>query len=349
MKHGLCVIGYGGMGAWHTRAALASDVVELVAVQDILEDKDIAAEENGIKAYRTLDEVLADDKIEIVTIATPNDVHEDIAINCMAAGKHVICEKPVTLSVESLERMIEASKKYGVVFSVHQNRRWDSDYLLIKRFFESGELGKIIDIESRVHGSRGIPGDWRAEKKYGGGMLYDWGIHLIDQMLMLDENRKLESVYCELNHITNQEVDDGFKLILHFEDGLRVHVEVETHNFIKLPRFYVQGTNGSALIQDWGTPCKVVNCFEWSEKNVVPIVAAAGLTKTMAPRNEKTSNRYEIEQQKSDVHEYYRNFCAAIEGREEQIVTHKQMIRTLRVIDAAFRSAEIGQVIKFEE
>ncbi len=350
MKHGLCVVGNGGMGDWHVRRAKKSDAVNIIAVHDIKEARNVFAEaERGVKAYRTLEEVLADKSIEIVTIATPNDVHESIAIRCMEAGKHVISEKPVTLSVASLERMIAASEKYGVKFSVHQNRRWDPDYLVMKRFFEDGTIGDILNIESRVHGSRGVPDDWRKLKPYGGGMLYDWGVHMIDQILMLFHDTKLASVFCEFDHITTGEVDDGFKLTLWFASGARAYTEVSTYNFISLPRFYIQGKHGTALIADWGKPCQVTECVGWEEKDVTPIQAAAGLTKTMAPRDEITTKSYEIELPETDPHDYYRNFCAAIEGKGELIVTHKQMLRVMRVIEAAFESNEKKQVIAFEE
>ena len=349
MKHGICVIGYGGMGGWHVGHAQKSDVLDLVAIHDIKEERNLLAEQNGIKAYRTLDEVLADKSIELVTVAIPNDEHESVAIRCMEAGKNVISEKPVTLSVASLERMIAASEKYGVKFSVHQNRRWDVDYLAMKQLFENGEIGDIFNVESRIHGSRGIPSDWRGIKKYGGGMLYDWGVHLIDQILMLFHDVKLKSVFCEFDHITNDEVDDGFKLTLRFENGARAYIEVGTYNFIAMPRFYIQGKKGTGLITDWREPCHVTECFAWHESDVIPVQTAAGLTKTMAPRDEITTKSYDMERPASDVHDYYRNFCAAIEGRETQIVTHKQMLRVMRVIEAAFESVEKNQLISFEE
>lgn len=349
MKHGICVIGYGGMGGWHVGHAQKSDVLDLIAVHDIKEERNLVAEQNGIKAYRSLDEVLADKSIELVTVAIPNDEHESVAIRCMEAGKNVISEKPVTLSVASLERMIAASEKYGVKFSVHQNRRWDVDYLAMKQLFENGAIGEILNIESRIHGSRGIPSDWRGIKKYGGGMLYDWGVHLIDQILMLFHDVKLKSVFCEFDHITNAEVDDGFKLTLRFENGARAYIEVGTYNFIAMPRFYIQGKKGTGLIPDWREPCHVTECFAWHESDVIPVQTAAGLTKTMAPRDEITTKSYDMERPASDVHDYYRNFCAAIEGRETQIVTHKQMLRVMRVIEAAFESVEKNQLIAFEE
>ena len=79
----------------------------------------------------------------------------------MEAGKNVICEKPVALNSRQLQDMIDASKKNGVLFTVHQNRRWDEDFLTMKKIYDEGTLGPVFNIETRVHGSRGIPGDWR--------------------------------------------------------------------------------------------------------------------------------------------------------------------------------------------
>ncbi|MBR3638989.1 MAG: Gfo/Idh/MocA family oxidoreductase, partial [Clostridia bacterium] len=185
MKKKAAVIGYGGMGGWHVDHILKSDVVTLAGIYDIKEEKRALAESRGIRAYSSREELLADPEIELVTVATPNDVHEEIVVASLEAGKNTISEKPVTLSLESLERMIAASKKADRIFTVHQNRRFDVDYLAMKKIHDSGEIGEIIDLESRIHGSRGIPSDWRSQKEYGGGMLYDWGIHLIDQALMV--------------------------------------------------------------------------------------------------------------------------------------------------------------------
>ena len=345
MKHGLCVIGYGGMGSWHTRRADGSDAVDLIGIYDIAEDKRVKAEDNGIYAFGSLEEVLSDKRVDLVTVAIPNDSHEEVAIKCMAAGKNVISEKPVTLSVASLERMIEASKKYGVKFSVHQNRRWDVDFIAVRDLKENGAIGEVFDIESRIHGSRGIPSDWRCEKKHGGGMLYDWGVHLIDQILMIWKDEKLTSVSCRFDNITTKEVDDGFRLELLFANGARAYIEVETYNFIQMPRFFVRGKKGSAMITDWREPCKVVECFAWHENDVLPVPTAAGLTKTMAPRDDITTKTYTVEIPKSDVHDYYRNFCKAIEGKEEQIVTHAQMLRVMKVIEASFESVKKGTPI----
>lgn len=342
MKKNAAVIGYGGMGAgFHVKNLRTSDVCNLAGIYDIDPAKCAKAAADGVKVYASREELLADPTIDMVTIATPNDVHEEIAIAALEAGKNVISEKPVTLSLESLERMIAAANKAGKIFSVHQNRRFDIDALAMKKIADSGEIGEVINIESRIHGSRGIPSDWRGIKKYGGGMLYDWGIHIIDQACMI-LGYDVKSVQCSFDHITNEEVDDGFQLTIEYHSGKKAYCEVGTYNFAEMPRFYMRAKKGSAIIPHWSIPAHVVKCKAWHESDVLPVVNASGLTKTMAPRDSITVDEYDIEKPKSDVHDYYRNFVKAIDGEAEQMVTHDQMRCILKVIMTAFESVENG-------
>lgn len=345
-KMRFAVVGYGGMGGWHTKHIGESDVAELAGVYDIKPERNELAESRGIHAYPSLQAVLDDPAVEAIVIAVPNDDHEKIAVQALEAGKNVICEKPVTLTLESLERMIAAAKKSGRVFTTHQNRRWDKDYLAMKLIHDSGMLGEVFNVESRVHGNRGIPSDWRKEKAHGGGMLYDWGIHLVDQVLMIFGFENLKSVYCVCDNITNKEVDDGFRLDLNFKNGQRATVEVGTYNFIAMPRFYLRAEKGTAMIRDWREDTEVVECTNWSENDVAPVKTAAGLTKTMAPRDDMTTKTYTIPQPESDVHDFYRNFVKAARGEETQFVTDDQMRTDLKVILAAFESAKTGKTVE---
>lgn len=341
----IAVIGYGGQGAWHCSQILASDVCNLTGTYDIRQVRNDAAKANGIFVYDSNEAIFADTTVDIVVIAVPNDSHEYLVINALQAGKHVICEKPVEMSVASVDRMIAASKKAGKLFTVHQNRRWDVDFLAMKKLADSGEIGKPLCIESRIQGSRGIPSDWRCEKKHGGGMIFDWGVHLIDQMLQIYK-QKIVRLYCNCSHITNKEVDDGFKLDLYFEDGAAAHIELGTYNFLAMPRFYMQSEKGSAIITDWRHKCHVAKLTKWIEKDVTPVQNAAGITKTMAPRDSLTLDEYDLDIPKSDVHEFYRNFCLAIDGKAEQIVKHAEIRRVMQVIEAAFLSDEKKQVVE---
>ena len=344
MKKKLAIVGYGGQGAWHAQKALASDVIELAGIYDISEKRVKAAIEGGIRVYASLEELVSDPEVDIVLCATPNDVHKDIVIAALSQKKHTVCEKPVALTVEDFDDMVKCAEENGVLFTVHQNRRWDVDFLAIKSLIDSGEIGDTISIESRVQGSRGIPSAWRCHKQYGGGMILDWGVHLIDQMLKLIPE-KITNVFCEITNITTDEVDDGFRLYITFEGGKRATVEVGTYNFIAMPRFYMQCRSGSAYIEDWQKKCRVAKLKAWCEKDVSPVQTAAGITKTMAPRDEITLDTYEIDRPVSDVHDYYRNLTLAIDGKAEVFVKESEVRRVLRVMLSAFESAASGKVL----
>ena len=143
-------------------------------------------------------------------------------------------------------------------------------------------------------------------------------------------------------------MDDGFQLDMFFDDDLVARVEVGTSNFISMPRFYMTGADGSAIIPDWCQPAHVVWCHNYNEKDVVPVKTAAGITKTMAPRDEKSIASKDIPQPASDVHDFYRNFVRAICGEEEQIVTHHQMMVDMKIMEAAFESDRTGLPVAVE-
>ncbi len=343
----VAVIGYGGQGAWHCEQIRKSDVVELAGTYDLDENRREAARANGIVVYESIEAIFADKTVDIIVVATPNDVHEDLVVGGLVSGHHVICEKPVALSVAEFDRMTAAAQKSGKRLTVHQNRRWDVDFLGVKSVINSGELGDVIRIESRIHGSRGIPSDWRCEKAPGGGMILDWGVHLIDQMLQLIPE-KICSVNCVCTHITNTAVDDGFRLELGFVSGKSAHVEVGTYNFIAMPRFYMQCRNGSLHLTDWREKAKVAKLTRWIEKDVTPVQNAAGITKTMAPRDSLTLDEYEIERPVADVHNFYRNFCDAVDGKAEQFIQNCEVRRVLSVMEACFESSEKNTTIAVE-
>ncbi len=347
-KKNLVVVGYGGQGGWHCEHALKSDIVTLRGIYDIKPERNALAESRGIHAYASLEEVLADREVDLITVATPNDTHTPIVLAALNAGKNVICEKPVEMTLEALDEMLATAKKNNVHFSVHQNRRWDVDFLAMKNIIEEGKIGAPIRIESRIMGSRGIPSDWRGEKAHGGGMILDWGVHLIDQMTQLITD-PIKTVYCETTHITNNEVDDGFRLNLTFTTGKTAYVEVATYNFIALPRFYMTAEKGSALITDWRENAIVAKCKAWNEKDVLPVQTAAGITKTMAPRDEITLDTWKEDKPTSDVHDFYRNFTASIDGECEQLIQHWQSRRVLKIMLACFESAEKGIPVPFDE
>ena len=348
-KVGLAIIGYGGMGRAHAMHAGQHDSLELLGIYDIADAPCDHARANGVYVYPSFESVLADARVELVTVAIPNHLHKDICIQAMRAGKHVVCEKPVALNHGQLQEMIDAARKYHVIFTVDQNRRWDPDFRTAKHIYEKGILGKTFRLESRVHGSRGIPGDWRNRKECGGGMILDWGVHLLDQLLQI-ARQKIRSVYATVSYVTNEECDDGFTATITFEDGLVAIVEVGTSNFIELPRWYILGENGSAVIENWQQDGRIIMVSDWENRDAQPVVAGVGVTKTMAPRTDDTIKSYPLPVQTGDFFEFYANVAAAIRGEETQLITHEELMRVMKLIEAIFESAEECKVITdFEE
>jgi len=342
------IVGLGGMGNWHRETIESIDGLKVAGIYDIKESRVTFAKECGVDTYNSLEELLGDERIDLVLVATPNDMHKPIAIQAMRAGKNVVSEKPVTLSSSDLQEMINVSEETGMFFTVHQNRRWDEDYLTMKKIFDEKLLGEVFRIESRVHGSRGIPGDWRQEKEKGGGMVLDWGVHLLDQILQMMGKTKLKTVYATVTNITNQVVDDGFTAHLVFDSGVEVLVEVGTSNFISLPRWYMLGQDGTAIIEDWKLTGRIVRATGLNEADVVPVRTAAGLTKTMAPRRDDTIKTEELPIVKSDIRDFYRNVMSVIQNSEEPKIKLPEVMRVMKLMEAIFESSNNQEVIKFE-
>jgi scyllo-inositol 2-dehydrogenase (NADP+) len=242
--------------------------------------------------------------------------------------------------------MIDAARRAGRVFSVHQNRRWDEDCRIVRKVLAEGTIGKPFSIESRVQGSRGIPGDWRCVKEAGGGMLLDWGVHLIDQILWMVDSPVVE-VYAHLLSVRFQDVDDNFKLLMKFENGLSALVQVDTLCFSNLPRWHVSGDAGTLVVDDWSCRGRIVKARTVEFRMEEGIVyTKAGPTRTMAPRPVETIEEIPLPAVESDWTDYYRNVVAAVEEREQLIVKPEQALRVLRVIDAAFESSSKGICVK---
>lgn len=346
-KHGLAIVGFGGMGRRHTEMIQQVPQIVLCGIYDVLEQQKELARSLGINAYNTMEELLADPAVDLVLVATPNNYHKDIAVQALRAGKNVICEKPVTVTSAELEEIIATANECGRLFTVHQNRRWDDDYLTIKKVMDEGTIGDVFHLETRVHGSRGIPQDWRRAKSAGGGMLFDWGVHLLDRLLLLIPE-KIRTVYCKLSHILGQEVDDGFWMLLIFESGKTAIVEASTWNFDTLPKWYVCGSKGTAVIQDWDLNGRIALLKDFENFDTAPVKGASGYTKTMAPRVDDSVAFLPLPKVESDVRDFYRNVLDTLDGKSSQLVQHEQVLRVMRLIEAAFLSDAESKVCSFE-
>ena len=216
-----------------------------------------------------------------------------------------------------------------------------------RQVVESGAIGKVFSIESRVFGTVGAMYGWRAFKAYGGGMVYDWGVHMFDQLLWMYPDKKIVDVKAELMSIleANKEVDDYFKVLLKLEGGPVLTVEVGSYAFRALPRWYCIGAGGTLEIDDFTAEKGGITRPRFgTEGKVAPVVVQtpAGPTRMMAPRPPETREELPLPTSDADWTSLYRNLVDVIDNGAELIVKPEQVRRVLQLIEAIFASAKSG-------
>ena len=349
MKHKAGLIGYGNMGSWHVdNVNTRIDGLDIVAIYDIEEARCELAREKGLTVCSSAEELLALD-IDLVVIATPNNFHKYYAILAMEAGKNVVSEKPACMNSEELEEIIAVSERTGKLFTVHQNRRFDPDFQIMKEIIDSGMLGKLYFLDSRLYSNRGSSGRWRSTYEAGGGTLYDWGIHMIDQVLCLVDSEP-EYVFGQLQSVRFPKVDDVCRVIIGFKNGLRAQIVADLWCYINEPRWHLSGDDGTATIEKWfGREGKIVKAnikeVDWEQGC---FYTPNGLSKTMWPRPKQEIEELElpVPEREPRWEDFYENVVQVIEGKADQLVTHEQIRRSMRVMMAAFESARTGNAVK---
>lgn len=201
----------------------------------------------NIKTFRSYQELLSDETIDLVVVNTPNITHFDFTKQAILAGKHVLVEKPFTVTSKEAEELIALSKKHQVMLSVYHNRRWDSDFLTVKKVLESGVLGDIVEAE--FHFDRFDPElSYKIHKETpteGVGSLYDLGSHIVDQALQLFGMPN--GVFATLNHFRkHSKVTDYFDVKLYYPHH---YVTLKSSYFVRepLPAYSLHGTSGSFI------------------------------------------------------------------------------------------------------
>ncbi|NBA87683.1 Gfo/Idh/MocA family oxidoreductase [Emticicia sp. CRIBPO] len=199
------------------------------------------------KKAESLDELINDPEIHLISIASPNPTHYEYAKKCLLAGKHILLEKPMTSTAAEARDLIEIAKSKGLVMCVFQNRRFDGDFMTVKKVIESGVLGEILSYEAHFDRFKPIlnPKKWKETVAPGSGVLYDLGSHLIDQAIYLfgkPEGAEGE-VFIER---AGSEIDDAFDLRLNYKN-LRVTLKSSLMIKEQVPKYVVNGTKGSFI------------------------------------------------------------------------------------------------------
>lgn len=347
------IIGHGFMGHEHEKMLTAFDGIDVRAICDI--DPSVLDDvKEGIAVYHTAKELIADENVQTVLIAANNNQHKELVIESARAGKDIICEKPVALSIAELDEMEAAVKKAGVRFTVHHQRRFDPDFRTAKNVFDSGTLGELFVVKTMLYGYNGNMHDWHVIPEEGGGMLYDWGVHLIDQMLWMIPG-KVKSVFANVRSVINEKVDDYFHIMMHFESGLTAEIELGTYYLADREKWFERhwflgGDKGSAYIDGFEPYGKIVRTKHLLE-NVGSgrTITAAGPTRSFGPPPDGLILTEELSVADTKHEDYFTNYVNAAEGREDFLVKIDETRRVLRLMDAVRESARTGRSVDFEK
>lgn len=342
------IVGYGYMGYYHRCKIAEMDKMELLGIFDIEEEKNREAREDKIKTYESFEAMILDENIALIIIATPNDSHYEYAMKALKAGKHVLCEKPAMLALKDLEDVLSEAEKNNKLFTTHQNRRWDKDFDVVKKVIQGKQIGDVWTIYSETYGQRGVCFGWRADPEKGGGMVYDWGIHLIDQLLILFPDRKVISVNAKLRSILTPLVDDYFEIELEFEGDIIAHINIGTFALQNRSRWFVFGDKGTLRLDDFsglvGGMARIkenVRFFSRVKKN-----NTLGPSRTMAHLEKQDFNDIPLPIPGDDPLAFYRNLQAAICREEDSLIKPEEMIRDMKIIEKVFESSKKQKSLK---
>ncbi len=328
MSVNVVVVGYGsafGMGHRHSEEISGAEGLNLVGICEPNDTRRaVAAATEGVPTYEDIDEVCADDDVDMVSLIIPHDLHAPLAIQAMEAGKHVLTEKPMCVNTEEADEMIAASEENDVMLTVYHNRRWDPDWVTVKTLIDDGAVGDVFMAECAVGGARPLSG-WRRDEEHGGGMLRDWGAHVLDQMCLI-AGSPARSVYAHFEHLMWTDIMDvptHTQVTVEFESGLTAEATFSNNMWAPKPRWLVQGNEGGLFKQSGGGG-SVRYHHQVSGQTCVTEVPCL----------------------ETDHTELYQNVSDHLNDGAELIVKPKQTRRYVAIFEAAYESAESGEVVQ---
>jgi predicted dehydrogenase len=257
------VIGYGGafnMGRGHLKEMEQAGMTPLAVCEVDTERLKVAETDfPGIQTYSTVAEMLRKSDVNLITIITPHNTHAKLALQCLKAGRHVVCEKPLAITTAECDAMIAAAKKSGVVLSTYHNRHWDGWILrAVEQIKEKKVIGDIYRVEARM-GTRALPGDWwRTSRTISGGILYDWGVHLLEYGLQLIDSDITEvagfsktGYWAPKTKWKKDTNEDEAEAVVRFRNGAWLTLNITSLDSNAKPGFLeITGTEGS-YVMDW--------------------------------------------------------------------------------------------------
>ncbi len=347
---GVAVIGFGLAGrVFHAPFVSAVPGLKLEVI--VQRTGDAAAKAYPeVRVLRSVEEALGDRAVQLVVVATPNETHFALAKQALEAGKHVVIDKPFAATSAEARELIELAKAKGVVLAPFHNRRWDGDFLTVKRLIEEGALGRVVTFESHFDRFRPVAkaGSWKEASGPANGLLMDLGPHLVDQAMGLFGPPKtiLASVRKDRDET---EIEDAFDIELEYE-RMRVYCRSTMLAAIASPRFLVHGTRGSfekfgvdpqepaleggAKVPRMGDAAVWFEEEEdaWGEMAVAPDPAVPG-----------TLERTRVKTEVGDYRGFYASVRDAVRGEAELAVPSEEGYRVVKLLEMARESSREGE------
>ncbi|WGE65497.1 Gfo/Idh/MocA family oxidoreductase [Actinobacillus equuli subsp. equuli] len=296
-----------------------------------------------VETVRSFDALLSDE-VDLVVITTPNQTHYEMVKSALLAGKHVLVEKPLVASAAEALELEQLAKQQNVVLYVYQNRRWDSHIATAKEVLAKNLVGEVVDCEIRF--DRYAKGKnvkvWKEAGDRGTGLVYDLGVHLIDQAIYLFG--KPQAVFADIRYQHDEAlVDDNFDLHLYYANGLKVALQASKYAREPSPAFVLHGKNGSYMKQATDSqeahlskgvqPIGNWNAEPETEWGVLHTEIDGEVIRKPYPNAQASYQNL--------VDDLYRVLTVG----SEPIVKLEEVTLVLRIIEAAFESANKGQKI----
>lgn len=332
------IIGFGLSGrVFHAQVLRSVAGFEIASVVTSRSDE-VHAEFPTAKVVATSDELLEDPTIDLVVVTTPNELHAPLALRALEAGKHVVVEKPFSVTAAEGQAVVDCAKRVNRVLSVYHNRRWDNGFLTLREALESGHLGTVYGYEARFERFRPVvKGErWREQEKGGSGVLYDLGSHLIDQAVCLFGNPR--GVYCDLaTQRPSGVVDDYFTVLLDY-DTLRVVLRSGCIVGVPGPVLIAHGDKGTFIKQELDPQEDALKAGKTPE-NSEPWGLDGDSARLFALSADGTRTQRPIATIPGSYHRFYAELHAAITSGSPAPVPPEDAVTVIRIIEACLRSS----------
>ncbi|HZJ80568.1 MAG TPA: oxidoreductase [Dysgonamonadaceae bacterium] len=289
--------------------------------------------------------IIDDKEIDLVIVTSPNTVHFDWAKAALLANKHVVVEKPFTVTLAEAEELVELAKQQKKILTVYHNRRVTSDTKTVKKILDSGVLGDIVDYETHFDRFRPEPkeGAWREDPLPGSGIFYDLGSHLIDQSLYFFGMP--QAVTAQISTVRPwAKADDTFDVKLHYPTHTAV---LKSASLAKIPgaTYQIHGTKGSFV--KYGLDVQE----EHLDKGAIPNTPDWGMEPeaiwgTLKIEHEGIEMCSTIKSENGDYRDYFINLRDAIWGKTEIAVTAEEGANVMRIIELAIQSSEEKRTVE---